>query len=83
MLSWRSSRPGGGIGISPTYIAAPYVRRGGLVPVLASFMLSDKFDTTALWPESRRGNPNVKAFIGFLGKVFPTPAPWDVLIEGR
>lgn len=71
---------GGGIGISPTYIAAPYVRRGELVPVLTPFMLSDKFDITALWPESRRGNPNVKAFVGFLGEVFPTPAPWDELI---
>lgn len=67
----------GGIGISPTYIAAPYVRRGELVPVLASFMLSDKFDITALWQESWRGNSNVKAFVGFLGEIFPTPAPWD------
>ena len=50
---------GGGIRISPTYIAAPYVRRGELVPVLAQFMLSDKFDIAALWPESRQRNPNV------------------------
>lgn len=71
---------GGGIGISPTYIAAPYVRRGELVSVLEQFMRSKKFDITALWPESRRGNPNAKAFVGFLGEVFPSPAPWDVLI---
>ena len=56
---------GGGIGISPTYIAASYVRRGELVPVLAQFMLRDKFDITAFWPESRRGNPNVKALSSF------------------
>ena len=71
---------GGGIGISPTYIAAPYVRRGELVPVLAQFMLSDKFDITALWPGSRRGNPTVKALVGFLEEVFPSPTPWDFLI---
>ena len=46
---------GGCIGISPTYIAAPYVRRGELVPVLTQFMLRDKFDIAALWPESRQG----------------------------
>ena len=69
---------GGGVGILPTYIAAPYVRRGELVPVLAQFMLCDKFDITALWTESRRGNPNVKAFVGFLEEVFLKPAPWDV-----
>ena len=74
---------GGGVGISPTYIAAPYVGRGELVPVLTQFILSDKFDITALWPESRRGNPNVMAFVGFLEEVFPKPAPWDVLIQGK
>lgn len=74
---------GGGIGISPTYIAAPYIQRGELVPVLAQFMQRDKFDITALWPESRRRNPNVKAFVGFLAKVFPSPMPWDVPIDGE
>ena len=49
--------------------------------MLTQFMLSDKFDITALWPESRRGNPNVKAFVEFLEEEFPTPVPWDVLIQ--
>ncbi|WP_207460425.1 LysR family transcriptional regulator [Azospirillum sp. SYSU D00513] len=70
---------GGGIGISASYIAAPYVQRGELVPVLAEFAL-DRAPITALWPESRRGNPNVKAFLAFLGEIFPSPAPWDLLI---
>ena len=65
---------GGGIGISPAYIAAPYVQRGELVPVLTQFMLSDKFDITALWPENRRGNPNVKASVGLLEEIFPMHA---------
>ena len=67
---------GGGIGISPTYIAAPHVARGALVPVLQDFAV-DRSVFTALWSESRRGNPNVKAFLAFLDEVFPSPAPWD------
>ncbi|MCJ2018257.1 MULTISPECIES: LysR family transcriptional regulator [unclassified Methylobacterium] len=71
---------GGGIGISPTYIAAPYVERGLLVPVLQEFAV-ERSVITALWPESRRSNPNVKAFLAFLGEVFPSPAPWDRLLS--
>jgi len=71
---------GGGIGISPTYIAAPYVARGQLVPILTAFAV-DRFPVTALWPESRRGSPNVRAFLAFLEEVFPTPAPWDAYLE--
>ncbi len=67
---------GGGIGISPTYIAAPYVAQGALVPVLRDFSV-ERSAFTALWPESRRGNPNVKAFLAFLDEIFPSPAPWD------
>jgi DNA-binding transcriptional LysR family regulator len=71
---------GGGIGISPTYIAAPYVERGVLVPVLQEFA-AERSVITALWPESRRSNPNVKAFLAFLGEVFPSPSPWDGLLS--
>ena len=71
---------GGGIGLSPTYIAAPYVKRGELVPVMYEFAPA-RHPLTALWPESRRGNPNVKAFVAFLAEVFPSPAPWDQHIE--
>ncbi|MEG9527352.1 MAG: substrate binding domain-containing protein, partial [Hyphomicrobiales bacterium] len=70
---------GGGIGISPTYVVAPYVERGVLVPVLQEFSV-DRSAITALWPESRRGNPNVKAFLAFLRDVFPSPAPWDEML---
>ncbi|AZF05406.1 LysR family transcriptional regulator [Pseudomonas sp. R5-89-07] len=71
---------GGGIGISPTYVAAPYVMRGELVPVFPEYAV-DRFVITALWPESRRGNPNVKVFVDFLQEVFPVPASWDVIVE--
>ncbi|WP_247893734.1 LysR family transcriptional regulator [Azospirillum endophyticum] len=71
---------GGGIGISPTYIAAPYVARGQLVPILTAFAV-DRFAITALWPESRRASPNVRAFLAFLDEVFPTPPPWDACLQ--
>jgi DNA-binding transcriptional LysR family regulator len=56
---------GGGIGISATFIAAPYVTRGELVPVLADFAV-ERDTMTALWPESRRANPAVRAFLDHL-----------------
>lgn len=67
---------GGGIGMAASFIAAPYVERGLLVPVLDEFSLESSM-ITAVWPESRRASPNVKAFVAFLGEIFPTPAPWD------
>ncbi|AGB73112.1 MULTISPECIES: LysR family transcriptional regulator [Rhizobium] len=67
---------GGGIGISATYIAGPYVARGELVPVLKNYWM-DRHHITALWPESRRGNPNVKAFVAFFAELFSEPTPWD------
>jgi DNA-binding transcriptional LysR family regulator len=71
---------GGGIGISPTYAAAHYVQRGLLVPILPDLAV-ERFVVTAMWPESRRGSPNVKAFVAFLLEIFPTPAPWDVIVS--
>jgi DNA-binding transcriptional LysR family regulator len=67
---------GGGIGVSPTYVAAPYVARGELVPVLGRLAV-ERSKITALWPESRRASPNVKAFLAFLRDVFPSVLPWD------
>ncbi|MET1080475.1 MAG: LysR family transcriptional regulator [Pseudomonas sp.] len=71
---------GGGIGISPTYVAAPYVARGELTPLFPALAV-ERFSITALWPESRRGSPNVKAFVGFLEELFPTPTPWDKIVR--
>lgn len=70
---------GGGIGISPTYVAAPYVRSGQLVPVLLEYA-STRTGITALWAESRRGNPNVTAFLSYLSEIFPSPTPWDLVV---
>ena len=60
---------GAGIGIAATFMAAPSVARGELVPVLPAFAV-DRHTITALWPDSRRTNPAVRAFIGHLQKTF-------------
>jgi len=70
---------GGGVGMSAWFIAAPYVERGLLVPVLHPYAV-DISTISAVWPESRRANPNVKAFVAFLQELFPSPAPWDIAI---
>lgn len=59
---------GGGIGILATFIAAPCVARGELVPVLPAFGVK-RNNITALWPESRRANPAVRAFLSFLQEI--------------
>lgn len=60
---------GGGIGIAATFVAAPRVARGELVPVLSEFAV-ERHNITALWPESRKANPAVRAFITQLREVF-------------
>ncbi|WP_102960351.1 LysR family transcriptional regulator [Mangrovicella endophytica] len=60
---------GGGIGMAATFVTAPYVARGELVPVLSPFaVLRDNI--TALWPASRRTNPAVRAFLLTLHETF-------------
>lgn len=60
---------GGGIGISASFVAAPYVVRGELVPILTEFAV-ERHNVTALWPASRRSNPAVRAFLTQLQEVF-------------
>ncbi len=60
---------GGGIGMAATFIAQPYVARGELVPVLADFAV-ERHNVTALWPESRRANPAVRAFLTHLQETY-------------
>ena len=60
---------GGGIGMSPTYVAAGLVERGLLVPVLTEYSAVVN-DITALWLDSRRHNPVVRAFVAFLAQRF-------------
>ncbi|MCM2292543.1 LysR substrate-binding domain-containing protein [Allorhizobium sp. BGMRC 0089] len=56
---------GAGIGMATSFMAAPWVRRGELVPVLTDFSV-ERHNITAVWPESRRTNPAVRAFLTIL-----------------
>lgn len=60
---------GGGIGVLATYIAASAVARGELIPLLDEYAF-DSSVISAVWPESRRSSPNVKAFVAFLTEIF-------------
>jgi DNA-binding transcriptional LysR family regulator len=71
---------GGGIAMSPTMVAAPYVQRRELVPVLLEHAVT-RTHLTALTPEGRRSNPNVKAFLKFLESKLASPPRWDVIVD--
>ena len=58
---------GAGIGMCATFVTAPYVARGELVPLLSEFAVQ-RHNITALWPESRRTNPAVRAFSRFFNR---------------
>ena len=60
---------GGGIGMAATFITAPYVARGELIPVLSDFAV-ERHNITAVWPESRHANPAVRAFLTMLHDTF-------------
>jgi DNA-binding transcriptional LysR family regulator len=60
---------GAGIGMATTFVAAPWVKRGELLPVLSDFAV-ERHNITAVWPESRRTNPAVRAFIDYLIELF-------------
>lgn len=72
----------GGIGISPNYVAASYVKRGELVPLPQDY-IGPRSTISALWPESRRASPNVKAFINFLSVIFPAETAWGAIVRAK
>lgn len=56
---------GAGIGMGTSFVANAWVKSGRLVPVLSDFTV-ERENITALWPESRRANPAVRAFLKML-----------------
>lgn len=56
---------GAGIGMATNFMAAPLVKRRDLVPVLSDFAV-ERHNITAVWPQSRRTNPAVRAFLDVL-----------------
>lgn len=60
---------GAGIGMGATFVTAPYIARGELVPILTDFAVEQR-NITALWPESRRANPAVRVALHMLQQAF-------------
>jgi DNA-binding transcriptional LysR family regulator len=56
---------GAGIGMAASFMAAPRVRSQELIPILSEFAVPRR-NITAIWPESRRSNPAVRAFLDML-----------------
>jgi DNA-binding transcriptional LysR family regulator len=56
---------GAGIGMAASFMAAPRVERQELIPILSEFAVQ-RHNITAIWPESRRTNPAVRAFLDML-----------------
>lgn len=53
---------GAGIGMVSSFMAASWVKRGELVPLLTDFSV-ERHNISAVWHASRRSNPAVRAFI--------------------
>jgi DNA-binding transcriptional LysR family regulator len=59
---------GGGIGMGTSFMVTPWVKRGELISVLSDFAV-ERQNITAVWPESRRANPAVRAFLNALTEL--------------
>ncbi|HSI48663.1 MAG TPA: LysR substrate-binding domain-containing protein [Ideonella sp.] len=59
---------GAGIGMAASWIAAPYVERHLLMPILEPYWVTSSA-IHAVWPQSRQNNPAVKAFVAYLAEV--------------
>ncbi|WP_413740534.1 LysR family transcriptional regulator [Sodalis sp. RH14] len=60
---------GAGIGMATSFMAASLVRRQELIPVLTDFSV-ERHNISAVWHESRRSNPAVRAFLEFMLEQF-------------
>jgi DNA-binding transcriptional LysR family regulator len=56
---------GGGIGMATSFMADSWVKNKRLVPILTAFAV-ERHNITALWHESRRSNPAVRALLDHL-----------------
>jgi DNA-binding transcriptional LysR family regulator len=59
---------GAGIGMAASFMVASRLSRQELVPVLSEFAVT-RHNITAVWPESRRTNPAVRAFLDLLTEI--------------
>jgi len=60
---------GGGIGMATSFMAASWVKRRELIPILTDFSV-ERHNISAVWHESRRSNSAVRAFIDLMLEEF-------------
>jgi len=71
-----------GVAMIATYIAAPLVQAGRLVPLLTTFV-AEQAPISVLYPESRRTSPAVRAFVAFISELIPPRPVWDDILLGH
>lgn len=73
-----------GVGIASvaTYIAAPHVRVGRLVPLLLPYGV-EQAAISVVYPATRRDSPAVHAFVAFAAEIVPPKPPWDEVASGH
>ncbi len=68
---------GGGIGVKSLWNAAPSLRSGTLVQVLASHPLITRSAIWMVYPSGRMISPKVRAMVAFLEEQFSPLPPWE------
>ncbi len=71
-----AARAGLGIARVPSFLAAPLLRTGELVPLLEAYQLAP-IGVHAVYPGHRHLASKTRAFIDFLAQRFADPPPWD------
>lgn len=72
----RSAVQGLGLCLEPTFVTAPAIAQGQLVPLFADHIWSDNAAYIVFAP-GRVQPRRVRALIDFLAKALPDPPPWD------
>lgn len=75
------ARAGAGVTAVASYIAAPLVQQGCLVPLLTEYTVEET-SISVVYPESRRLNPAVRAFVNFTVDLIAPRPSWDTIVFG-
>lgn len=65
-----------GLVLLPQFLAAAPLRKGALIPVLAS-ETPVSYDIFAVYPSTRHVSAKVRTLIDYLARYFAPPLPWD------
>ncbi|UXI69786.1 LysR family transcriptional regulator [Tahibacter amnicola] len=76
----ESAIAGHGVAYLPTFIIAPAVERGELVPLLQPFQ-RPPLELSAVYPSRRNVPAKVRAFIAFLADRFGEAPYWDAIVD--